>query len=205
MKQFLSVLMVLAIGTVIAGCPAGETTSSSTSVEAQPAPEPQLTADGLQDTQETWPAESTRLIERTKAMGFPELGDESFHLHALLTVFVNGVTVPVPANIGLSQVDQYLSPLHTHAPDNVIHVEADNPFDFTIDMIFRTWGVVLTPDQLGGYKAEGENTVHILVNGEEATEGLDHVIKTQDNIVVAFGTSDSFTALPSAANLEGQP
>lgn len=202
-NRILPVIVITILGLLVAGCPTTETTSSSSSVE--PTASSQLNSEGLQDSQEAWPAEDTKLVERTEAMGLPSLGDESYHQHVLLTVFVDGEEIPVPQDVGVDQAARFLSSIHTHDPTGVVHIEADDPFEFTIGHIFNTWGVVLTDDQLGGYTNEGDNTVHILVNGEEVPEGTDYKIKTQDNIVVAYGAADSFTALPSAEALEGQP
>jgi len=202
-KLIMAIIASLLMGLIAAGCPGEEKNSDS------PAATPQVNTqpidDGTQVTKENWPAENTRLIQRTAAMGLPALGDASYRFEILLSVFTNGQQVPVPPNIGISKEPRFDSPIHTHNTDNVIYIEADDPFPFNIGHIFNTWGVLLSEDQLGGWMADGEDQIYILVDGEHVAEGINYEVAPNDNIVVAFGTADSFVQEPSTEALESQP
>jgi hypothetical protein len=85
-----------------------------------------------------------------------------FHIHAHLTVFVNGSPRQVPAGIGIpgaqAQSTQYgpfigggtcLYWLHTHAADGIIHVESPVHRDYTLGNFFDEWGQPLGPGRVG--------------------------------------------------------
>ena len=153
-------------------------------------------------TEPPWPPQYTGLRDRVEAAGFPPVGDESYHVHALLSVFVGGNPVTVPANIGIDQEARFLSPLHTHTADGVIHFEADDPAPFTLRQVLAVWGVDFSPTRLGAYTAQGDQQVHVFVNGERVGDPLRYRIADQDNVVVAFGRDGSFPTEPPADALD---
>lgn len=152
-------------------------------------------------TEAPWPPQPAGLRQRVEAAGFPPVGDESFHVHALLSVYVDGEKVPVPANIGIDPSSGYHSPLHTHTPDGVIHFEADDPAPFTLQQVFAMWGVEFTRDRLGAYTSNGDERIHVYVNGG-VVAGPGHEIREGDNIVVAYGKAGSFPTEPPADALQ---
>jgi hypothetical protein len=98
-----------------------------------------------------------------------------FHIHAHLTIFVNGSPRQVPAGIGIPAAQSRATPsgtfitggtclywLHTHAADGIIHIESPIQRTFTLGEVFDEWGQPLGPDRLG--PAGGHVTV--LYNGE---------------------------------------
>jgi hypothetical protein len=85
-----------------------------------------------------------------------------FHIHAHLTIFVNGAARQVPAAIGIpgAQATQTAQGpfiesgtcfywLHTHAPDGIIHIESPVHRTYTLGNFFDIWGQPLGPDQVG--------------------------------------------------------
>jgi hypothetical protein len=85
-----------------------------------------------------------------------------FHIHAHLTVFVNGTPRQVPAGIGIPGAVATQTPagpfissgtcfywLHTHAPDGIIHIESPVHRTYTLGEFFDEWGQPLGPDQVG--------------------------------------------------------
>ena len=151
----------------------------------------------MQRTEPPWAPVEDGLRKRVKAAGFPPVGDESYHVHALLSVFVEGDPVQVPANIGIDVEGRFISPLHTHTPDGVLHFEADEPAAFTLGQVFSMWGVAFSAERLGAYTAAGGNRIHVYVNGGEVDDPVALEISEGDNIVVAFGESESFPVDPS--------
>jgi hypothetical protein len=78
-----------------------------------------------------------------------------FHIHAHLTIFVDGSARQVPADIGIparAQNGPCLYWLHTHAPDGVIHVESPAQRTYTLGDFFDEWGQPLGPHQVGPAK-----------------------------------------------------
>ena len=86
-----------------------------------------------------------------------------FHIHAHLTIFVNGKPRRVPAGIGTGtplEVDQTPAGafvagatcfmwLHTHAADGIIHTESPVQRVYTLGNFFDIWGQRLGRDRVG--------------------------------------------------------
>jgi hypothetical protein len=85
-----------------------------------------------------------------------------FHIHAHLTIVVNGSARQVPAAIGIPGAQAQSTPqglaigsgtcfywLHTHAADGIIHIESPIQRTYTLGDLFDEWGQRLGPDQLG--------------------------------------------------------
>jgi hypothetical protein len=99
----------------------------------------------------------------------------AFHIHARLTLFVDGKQEKVPGGIGISspQPEQTqrgpfvasgacFSWLHTHASDGIIHIESPVQRTFTLGNFFDVWAQPLTKTQVGPVKGP----VTALVNGQ---------------------------------------
>jgi hypothetical protein len=85
-----------------------------------------------------------------------------FHIHAHLTVYVNGSPRQVPAGIGIpgaqaqnSAQGAFISNgtcfywLHTHAADGVVHIESPIQRTYTLGDFFDEWGQPLSPHRVG--------------------------------------------------------
>jgi len=85
-----------------------------------------------------------------------------FHIHAHLTIFVNGSPRQIPAGIGIPGAQVQNGPhgavvgsgtcfywLHTHAADGIIHIESPIHRVYTLGDFFDEWGQPLGPDVLG--------------------------------------------------------
>src|SRR6185369_5291791 len=94
-----------------------------------------------------WSANVRLLRRRLTAIGLPALDAEgtALHIHQHLDIYVNGRRVPLPAGIGIDELDGFISPLHTHDTSGVIHVESPKVETFTLGQFFAVWGVRLTP------------------------------------------------------------
>jgi hypothetical protein len=98
-----------------------------------------------------------------------------FHIHAHLTIFVNGSPRQVPAAIGIPGGQAQDTPqgpftdtgtcfywLHTHAADGIVHVESPVRRGYTLGEFFDIWGQPLGPGQVG--PARGKVTA--IYNGQ---------------------------------------
>jgi hypothetical protein len=85
-----------------------------------------------------------------------------FHIHAHLTIFVNGSPRQIPAGIGIPGAQAqntaqgpYVSSgtcfywLHAHAADGIIHIESPVQRTYTLGDFFDEWGQPLGPNQVG--------------------------------------------------------
>ena len=102
-----------------------------------------------------------------------------FHIHAHLTLFVNGTARQVPAGIGIpgatgqnSPQGQFISNgkcfywLHTHAADGIVHIESPVHRTYTLGNFFDEWHQPLSPTQV----AAATGTVVAFVNGKRWTQ-----------------------------------
>jgi hypothetical protein len=155
----------------------------------------------LLDTPPPWKPNYKQLPQRVQAMGLPGFNETTFHIHAHLEIFADGKQVQVPANIGIDEAAQFISPLHTHptAPDNpegTIHMEADQQYDFTIGQFMNVWGVKFSDSQIGSLKSKGDKQLQVYVNGKLAKDPVNTVMQEHDVIVIGYGKPGSFPKNP---------
>ena len=124
----------------------------------------------------------------------------AYHIHAHLTVYVNGSPRAVPGGIGIpgSVVQQTAQGpvaaggqciywLHTHAPDGVIHVESPTQRIYTLGDFFDEWHQPLTANQVG--TATGKVTAFI--NGKLWTKDPRSIPLTPHAVIqLDVGTPD---------------
>jgi hypothetical protein len=85
-----------------------------------------------------------------------------FHIHAHLTIFVNGTARQVPAAIGIPGAQAQPTAagpfiedgtcfywLHTHAADGIIHIESPVHRTYTLGNFFDEWGQPLSAGRVG--------------------------------------------------------
>jgi hypothetical protein len=85
-----------------------------------------------------------------------------FHIHAHLTIFVNGAARQVPAAIGIPGAQAQATAagpfveqgtcfywLHTHAADGIIHIESPVQRNYTLGNFFDEWGQPLSASRVG--------------------------------------------------------
>lgn len=96
-----------------------------------------------------------------------------YHIHAHLTIFVNGAAQQIPYGIGIAPpletapfnganfVDGGVCFywLHTHASDGIIHIESPTQTIYTLGQFFDVWGQPLTSGQVG--PAKGQLTMFV--------------------------------------------
>lgn len=186
MKRLICLLLAVLAAALIAGCGAKKETLGDTTAVAGP---------GIRATPPRWTPEYAHLAQRIKQLGLPPVGKEKVHHHALIHIYNDGLLVPVAPNIGIHK--PAYSSVHTHDSTGVIHMESDVPHDFTIGDFFAIWGVRFGNASLGSLVNDGDKKVHVYVNGKPVASPVHYVMRDQDNIVVGYGTPDSFPHNPS--------
>jgi hypothetical protein len=147
--------------------------------------------EGMQHTEAPWTSGTLGLKQRLQAMGLPVLSQEAlaFHIHMLLQVYVDGKAVPVPQDVGIDKVQQFITVLHTHDTSGIIHVESPIQKNYTLGQFFDVWGVPFSSSTLGAYSNSGDKQIRVFLNGKPYSadpQGL--VLKQHEDIVVTFGT-----------------
>ena len=85
-----------------------------------------------------------------------------YHIHAHLTIFVNGQARQIPPGIGIAPPLQYNNTngpfvnggscfywLHSHAADGIMHIESPTQTTYTLGQWFDVWGQPLKNGQVG--------------------------------------------------------
>ncbi|PIN89942.1 hypothetical protein COU60_02515 [Candidatus Pacearchaeota archaeon CG10_big_fil_rev_8_21_14_0_10_34_76] len=119
------------------------------------------------------------------------------HWHPRITIKVDGETIPISTDIGLSVgkiVDTSLSgmrmsPTHTHETDGTIHLENNNPSSkpetLTLGYFFYVWDKQFSSKCIFEYCTDnGELKMH--VNGVENNEFENYVMKDKDEILIEY-------------------
>jgi hypothetical protein len=148
---------------------------------------------GLLTTPAPWAPQYSGLLNRIVTQHFPPQSDTGYHVHAVLRIYVEGKQVTVPAKIGIDEQESYLAPMHTHDTSGIIHMEATEPYPFTLGQFFEVWGVKFTPSQLGAYTAGNAKQLAVYANGQPvAGNPTQYKIKPHDHLVVDYGNPKAF-------------
>lgn len=153
---------------------------------------PEEAQKNLQQGNGPWPPLVEGLKERENALGLPAISETIYHVHAQVKIFINGKPMKVPVNIGIDPNQDFLSSLHTHDEKGIIHMEAVEPFPFTLGQFMAVWGVTFSPTQIGGYKVGNGLVLETYLNGKKVPNGPQLQIKQSDRVVVGFGKPGSF-------------
>jgi hypothetical protein len=107
------------------------------------------------------PAASPAPGESVDGISCAPLEQLAFHIHAHLTVFVDGAARRIPRGVGISDPQSIATPqgpfvvsgacfswLHTHAADGVVHMESPIQRSFTLGNFFDVWGEPLTANRV---------------------------------------------------------
>jgi hypothetical protein len=191
MRRACLLLIAALAAALIAGCGEKKETLGDTTAVSGP---------GIRATPPRWTPEYAHLAQRIKQLGLPPVGKEKVHHHALIHIYNDGLLVPVAPNIGIHK--PAYSSIHTHDQTGVIHMESDVPHKFTLGDFFAIWGVRFGKASLGSLVNDGDKQVHVYVDGKPIADPVHYVLRDQDNIVVGYGTPDSFPHNPSKKALE---
>ena len=111
-----------------------------------------------------------------------------FHIHAHVSVYINGQPSPIPAQIGIAPDGSCLYWLHTHTSDGVIHIEAPSGDSFTLGNFLDIWGKHF---QQLSYPGELDQTSgwQVYVNGKPYTGNLRSIpLQSHTLITLAYNS-----------------
>jgi hypothetical protein len=140
----------------LAGCGGGGDDAPPPSPATPPLAAPTPLASGAALGTPRWPAgSSAEGGQGQEVAGLPcGLVDESYHIHAHLSIFVDGQLQRIPTNVGIVPAGNTTAgctyPLHTHDASGKLHVEAPAPARFTLGQFFAIWGQPLSRSNVAG-------------------------------------------------------
>jgi hypothetical protein len=190
---------LLLLAALMAGCPMGTpTTAASATPTPVPSvmptfhtnlPSPQASYAPIAPLKKAgtdappWPAPSDTASHIHEAK-LDIMATEAFqyHVHSHLDVYVNGQKVEVPGLIGIDPQGTFISPLHTHSGDGVLHIEAPAKAVITLGQALTEWGV--SPEGFTAY-----------VNGAKQDDVAG--IALADHLEIALVYGDAPNPIPS--------
>jgi hypothetical protein len=105
-----------------------------------------------------WPAGATPEGGQGQMVGtyecFPKEPPDTYHVHTHLSIFLDGVMLSVPGQIGIvkqSATSSCFYTLHTHDSSGKIHIRAATTAMYTLGDFFDIWGMPLGPDNVAGF------------------------------------------------------
>jgi hypothetical protein len=158
------------------------------------------TLPGVRRTKPPWPVDYTHLTDNLIPLGLDtgiSHNGLALHFHDHLSILIHGKQVTVPALIGIND-DAYLTELHTHTPDGIVHVESTHAGKtFTLGQFFAEWPVFLNARCVGA-----ECGLKWYVDGKRQTGNpADLVLKPHQVIVIVVGKPPK--TIPSTYNWNG--
>lgn len=188
---FAGLLVVSACGTSTSHSPPSPATTPGQSGPVSNAP-------ALLTTPPPWPAPTSAVSALVTEAGLPLLPQEGLveHIHAHLDVFYDGQHVTVPAYIGIDERAQGISPLHTHDPSGIVHIESTVVKPFYLGQFFTEWGVQTANGCVAG-QCPPATPISVYINGSRVQTPPDKVaITAHAEIVVVVGNPPA--SIPSS-------
>jgi hypothetical protein len=100
----------------------------------------------------------------------------AYHIHAHLTLLVDGDPVLVPAGIGIAPPRETQQGfvtggkcfywLHTHDVSGIIHIESPTAQIYTLGQFFAVWGQPLSATQVATFQIDSAKPLRAFVNGQ---------------------------------------
>src|SRR5690349_1242835 len=111
------------------------------------------------------------------------------HIHAHLDVLVDGIPVPVPADIGVDRNRGRISSLHTDDTSGIIHIESPTNRDFSLGEFFTEWQVSLSTDNIRALHTGNGKVLRVFVNGTPRPGNPAAItLAAHDEIAILYGT-----------------
>ncbi len=111
-----------------------------------------------------------------------------YHIHAHLTIYINGKQVPVPQGIGIAPDQSCLYWLHTHTNDGVIHIEFPQHGNPTLGNFLDIWGQSF---HSLGFQTELASSAGwtVYVDGKQVNENFNQlVLQSHQVITIAYSS-----------------
>lgn len=89
------------------------------------------------------------------------------HTHTQLKIVQEGVEIPIPSNVGLT--DACMHPLHTHDRTGLIHMEYPLPIPFFLGDFFDVMGTTFNDSQIGAIHEFDGYEITVKKNDKEVT------------------------------------
>ena len=121
-----------------------------------------------------------------------QLDKTFYHIHAHLTIYIDGKQVAIPQNIGIASDQSCFYWLHTHTSDGVVHIEFPRNGSPTLGNFLDIWGQEFS--QLG-FQNELASSADwmVYVDGKKVTSDFNHLILQPHQVITIAYNSPGIT------------
>jgi hypothetical protein len=120
------------------------------------------------------------------------LEQTAYHIHAHLTIYINGKQVAVPQGVGIAPDQSCLYWLHTHSNDGVIHIEAPKKVSPTLGNFLDIWEQSF--HSLGFQNELASSTGWtIYVDGKKVNENFNQLVLQPHQVITIAYNSPNIT------------
>jgi hypothetical protein len=120
------------------------------------------------------------------------LEQTAYHIHAHLTIYINGKPVAIPQGIGIAPDQSCFYWLHTHTSDGVVHIEFPQQGHPTLGNFLDIWGQKF---QQLGYHDELASSADwtVYVDGKQVTSNFNQLILQPHQVITIAYNSPGIT------------
>jgi hypothetical protein len=120
------------------------------------------------------------------------LEQTAYHIHAHLTIYLNGKQVTVPQGVGIASDQSCFYWLHTHTSDGVVHIEFPRNGSPTLGNFLNIWRQSFS--QLGFHNELASSADWtIYVDGKKVTSDFNHLILQPHQVITIAYNSPNIT------------
>jgi hypothetical protein len=120
----------------------------------------------------------------------------SYHIHAHISIYINGTNVPLVANTGIAPIGVTSSSsvtcyywLHTHDASGVIHIESPTTKLYTLNQFFDIWEKFSSTSSTFPTQLSSSVGWVIYVNGKQVNTDFNHLqLHAHDLITIAYNS-----------------
>ena len=120
------------------------------------------------------------------------LEQTAYHIHAHLTIYINGKQVSIPQGIGIASDQSCFYWLHTHTSDGVIHIEFPKQGNPTLGNFLDIWEQSF--HSLGFQNELASSTGWtVYVDGKKVTKNFDQLVLQPHQVITIAYNSPNIT------------
>jgi hypothetical protein len=120
----------------------------------------------------------------------------SYHIHAHLSIYINGTAVPLVANTGIAPIGVTSNAnvtcyywLHTHDTTGVIHIESPTTRLYTLTQFFDIWDKFSSTASPFPTQLSSSTGWTIYVNGKQVNTDFSHLLlHAHDIVTIAYNS-----------------
>lgn len=115
------------------------------------------------------------------------------HWHAHLAIKIDGQEITIPADVGVKTMGVDPENIHTHAADNILHLERTGLVtreETRLKHFFATWGEDFSKDSILGCGTANGKTITMTVDGEPRPDFENYEIREKGRYAMGAESID---------------